>query len=223
RLPVAGGTLSIVAPAAGPWLHSGGFSARAARGEEPPYWADVWPASVALARWSCRRRDLCGKKVLDLGCGLGVAGAAAAFVGAQVTFADREAQALAFATFNGRHNGRDPTQVVAVPHDWFLATLPGPFDLLLLADVTYRPVHHAPVLRQVLAGLGHEGIALHCDPFRREADGFLALARSRLAMRTFNVDCCFADQRVPVRIAALATSEAALSAWLGARAGAQAS
>ena len=50
RLPMAHGTLDVVVPDAGAWLHTGGWSQRAARGEEPPYWADVWPAAVALAR-----------------------------------------------------------------------------------------------------------------------------------------------------------------------------
>src|SRR5689334_14192318 len=96
RLSVAGGALSIVAPDGGDWLHTGGWSTRAQAGQEPPYWADVWPSSVAIARWLCRRRDLAGMRALDLGCGIGVPGTAAARQGAAVVFADREADALAF-------------------------------------------------------------------------------------------------------------------------------
>lgn len=218
RLSVAGGTLSIVAPDSGAWLHDGGWSERAERGGEPPYWADVWPASVAVARWLARRHDLAGRSVLDLGCGIGVPGAMAAARGARVVFADREADALAFAEFNGRRAaaaGAAGAEVRAELLDWSRATVPGTFDVLCLADVTYRAVHHEPVLRQVSAALGHDGLAVHCDPFRDASDGFLAQARSAFAVRTVASRSAFGDDLVPVRLAFVARTEAALDRWLG--------
>jgi predicted nicotinamide N-methyase len=47
-----------------------------------PYWTRVWPSAVALASEVLRRPELvAGKRVCDLGCGLGVAGIAAALAG----------------------------------------------------------------------------------------------------------------------------------------------
>ena len=47
-----------------------------------PYWTRVWPSSIALAALILERPELVrGKKVADLGCGLGLAGMAASVAG----------------------------------------------------------------------------------------------------------------------------------------------
>lgn len=213
RLPMAGGTLSIVVPATAAWLHDGGWAAAAARGQEPPYWADVWPASVAIARWLARQPGLGGRRVLDLGCGLGVPGTAAARGGAEVTFADLHHDALAFAAFNAAAQGAPRERVRCVQHDWHGPTLPGQFDLVCLADVSYRPVHHAALLRHLREGLAADGLVVHADPFRRESDGFVAQLAREFAVHQDTCDTHFAEHRLPVRIALVARSVAALQAW----------
>ena len=69
--------------------------------DHDPYWAALWPSSVALARGVAERAqgeeggDLRGKSVCDMGAGLGLAGIAAALCGAEsVAFYDREPLAL---------------------------------------------------------------------------------------------------------------------------------
>jgi len=73
------------------------------REDRDPYWSRPWPSAVALATVISRRPDLVeGKRVLDLGCGLGVAGLAAALGGAkEVVMADREPLALQCGTTGG--------------------------------------------------------------------------------------------------------------------------
>ena len=100
RLPVGAGVLSLVVPDAGDWIRRGTWTAGRLRGGEPPYWVQIWPASLRLAQLVARRRGLGGVSVLDLGCGLGLPGIASARCGASVTFVDREADALAFAVWN---------------------------------------------------------------------------------------------------------------------------
>src|ERR687885_728578 len=48
-----------------------------------PYWAELWPSGVALAKMSARRA-LKGARVLELGCGLGLPSIAAARAGGRV-------------------------------------------------------------------------------------------------------------------------------------------
>ncbi len=213
RLPMAGGNLSIVVPGTDDWLHTGGWADAVDRGAEPPYWADVWPAAVAVARWLGRQGDLVGASVLDLGCGLGVPGAAAARGGAAVTFADLHRDALAFATFNARQQGAAPERIVAVEHDWHGEALPGPFDLICLADVSYRPVHHPALLRQVRRGLAEGGVAVHADPFRRESDDFLRQVGREFAVRQSTLATHFGAARQPIRLTLVGRHEAVFARW----------
>ena len=213
RYPVAGGTLSVVAPDSGQWLHTGGWSRRAQLGAEPPYWADVWPASLAVARWLARRRDLEAKRVLDLGCGVGVAGCGALLRGASVTFADLEPDALAFAEFNGLATGAPRERIERLQLDWHRQTAPTGFDLLLLADVTYRPVHHGPIRRHVEQCLAAGGLVVHCDPYRTETDSFLRSCDLRLAKRMIAGDTHFGDKRIPVRLTLMAACPEDLERW----------
>ena len=45
-----------------------------------PYWCDVWPSSLAAAA-ELAELDLAGRTLVDLGCGLGTVGIAAALQG----------------------------------------------------------------------------------------------------------------------------------------------
>src|SRR5262245_44485176 len=68
-----------------------------AEDERLPYWAELWPAAVAMAHYMTERLPLTGRRVLELGCGLGLVGIVAALQGARVLSTDYEAAALAFA------------------------------------------------------------------------------------------------------------------------------
>src|SRR5262245_66037430 len=73
--------------------------------------------------------------VLDLGCGMGLSGTAAAALGARVLFADLEAAALLFARLNSvPYRGRVRTRQT----DWRRDNLGERFDLILGADILYE-------------------------------------------------------------------------------------
>ena len=72
---------------------------------EPPYWAHLWTGALTLARYIEEHVDCQDLAVLDLGCGLGLTGIVAGLKGGRMTFADKEADALAFAAANARLNG----------------------------------------------------------------------------------------------------------------------
>jgi predicted nicotinamide N-methyase len=198
RLPVAGGRLSIVAPRSMRDLLDAEGIARFERSGQLPYWADVWPASVGVARHLLRGPSLLGKSVLDLGCGVGVAGVGAARHGAAVCFADQDTDALAFAAFNARHNAARAVRTVRV--DWHRETVEGRFDVVLLADVAYTRKHHAPLLRHLFACLEPRGHALLADPYREDADAFVRLLREHFAVTIDATETSFEERRVPLRL-----------------------
>src|SRR5437764_15109328 len=75
---VAGRELTLLRPpSADELIDEAAFDAD----EFMPYWAELWPSGVALAR-VVGERDLTGKSVLELGAGLGLPPLAAALRGA---------------------------------------------------------------------------------------------------------------------------------------------
>ena len=146
--------------------------------ERLPYWADLWVSAIALAAHVRVRPGLAGARVLELGCGTGLAGIAAAQAGARVVMTDYEADALLFARANAAIN-LDATargRVTAEFLDWRTPGTPGTFDLVLGADIVYDRANFPillPLLRRVLAP---DGVALVADPGRSIGQDFLAAA-----------------------------------------------
>jgi len=140
------------------------------RDERLPYWADVWPASIALAR---RVRGLSGKghSLLELGCGVGLVAAAALRAGFDVTATDYYDEALTFARMNGLSNaGREPHTMLL---DWrHLPQAIPAFDVVAASDVLYERTLGALVARTIAMTLAENGRALISDPGRVGSPAF---------------------------------------------------
>jgi predicted nicotinamide N-methyase len=108
--------------------------------ERLPYWAELWPSSRVLAE-HLATLNLAGRRVLELGCGLGIPSLVARYGGAHVLATDWYPEALEFTRHNSRHAGgagRLATMVVDwrdPPADLLDAA---PFDLIVAADVVYE-------------------------------------------------------------------------------------
>jgi predicted nicotinamide N-methyase len=146
--------------------------------ERLPYWAEVWPSAVALAR-TLARKDLAGLRAVELGCGVGLPTVVALDRGARVLATDHNEAALDFAAHNAcRELGREPETALL---DWFSPELVGlgPFDLVFAADVLYER-RNAPALADLVPRLlAPEGKAIFADPRRPPAPTFLEAIRAR--------------------------------------------
>ncbi|MBI3909542.1 MAG: methyltransferase domain-containing protein [Armatimonadetes bacterium] len=150
--------------------------------ERPPYWAVVWPAGRALAEWLAAGPCLAGRRVLELGCGTGVAGLAAARRGAGVVQTDLFPEACALAHWNARRNRVCGIHWVAA--DWRAWPLSARFDLVLGADIAYESAV-VPALERVLAAsVAPDGMVWIADTGRPPA---LALG-ARLESAGWRVD-----------------------------------
>ena len=195
----AGGPLSIVAPkSAEALLRDSSLAQRWQDDDQPPYWADIWPASVGLARHLLRGPSLGGCRVTDLGCGIGVAGSAAGRLGASVLFADQEVDALQFARFNASQNGTKACQQLSF--DWDREYLPAGCDLLLLADVAYDASSHSALLRQIDRVIKAGGRALCADPFRASTDDFITELGHRYVVELIAGRVHFDGRQSPLRL-----------------------
>jgi predicted nicotinamide N-methyase len=135
-----------------------------------PYWAELWPSGLALAR-IVAGLDLTGARVVELGAGLGLPSFAAALRGADVLATDWAEDAVELLRENAARNGitlraervrwDEPEPVLAS----------APWDLVLCADVLYEQ-RNAELLLELLPQLGGE--VLLADPGRPLAAAFLA-------------------------------------------------
>lgn len=107
-----------------------------------PYWAELWPASLALA---AALPDVAGLRVVELGCGLGVPSLVAAARGADVTATDWATDAIDLLRENAARNG---LELHAETRDW-REPWPERFDLALAADVLYEQRNVEPLLERL--------------------------------------------------------------------------
>ncbi|CAH0991390.1 hypothetical protein SIN8267_01494 [Sinobacterium norvegicum] len=100
---------------------------------EPSYWAFCWASGQVLARYIIDNPAwVAGKRVLDFGCGSGVAAIAAAKAGASHVVACDIDPVAQLAT---RHNAELNNVELEISGDFF--TYRGGIDIILVADVLY--------------------------------------------------------------------------------------
>ncbi|MEX0818425.1 MAG: methyltransferase domain-containing protein, partial [Pirellulaceae bacterium] len=147
----------------------------AAAQEADPYWAELWPASLPMARLVVASRWPRRGVAIELGCGIGVVGLAALVAGLRVIFTDRVELAVATAVENARRNGFDGAQGLIL--DW--ARPPRQqYPIILASDVLYDRELHSPLLNAVKSLLSDGGECWIGDPGRSATAEFLTPATS---------------------------------------------
>jgi predicted nicotinamide N-methyase len=152
-----------------PWVRSAYVA-----DEYVPYWPTLWPSARMLAKavvrepWENYPRPV---RVLEVGCGLGLAGVACLARGLAVTFSDVDETALAFAAANARLNGYT---------DGFRTTLLDfrcppegvKYPVVIGSDLMYEERLVDPLVGLLDAVLAPGGVCLIADPDRLPARVF---------------------------------------------------
>jgi SAM-dependent methyltransferase len=145
--------------------------------ERMPYFSAIWPSAESLVAKVLCGQTLTGRHVLDLGCGLGPCGFAAARRGAHVTFFDWEPRALELVAASACAGGWPGDAFDMVVGDWREPPPFGPFDLILGADVLYERRNGPAVAGFLSRHLKPGAEAWITDPGRPQAVLFPPLAR----------------------------------------------
>jgi len=151
-----------------------------------PYWAELWPSALALAR-VVARRPLTGRRTIELGCGLGLPAIAAAAAGARVLATDWSPDSVAMTARNAERNG---VALEARVFRWDAAPeVLGPsWPLVLASDVLYEERNVAPLLALLPRLTAAAGEVWLADPGRAPAAGFLESAADHWEIDTIPHD-----------------------------------
>ena len=141
--------------------------------ERLTFWWEATGAAWALARALEQGPPRAGCRALELGCGPGLAGIAAARRGAHVTFTDGEAEALDLARDNARSAGLPPEATAFRLLDWEHPGEVGTFDLVLGSEIAYDYWVHDDLLRLIDALVAPAGACWLADRPRLAIDRFL--------------------------------------------------
>jgi predicted nicotinamide N-methyase len=139
-----------------------------------PYWAELWPSALALAR-VIARRPLTGRRVIELGCGLGLPSLAAALAGGRVLATDWSPDSVAMTARNAERNEIE-LDVAVYRWDAPPEPLGPPWPLVLASDVLYEARNGDALLALLPHLTAARGEVWLADPGRAPAAPFLELA-----------------------------------------------
>ncbi len=154
-----------------------------------PYWAKIWEASFVLAYFLGKQPVKEGRRILEIGAGVGIVGIYAALCGHRVTVTDINADALLFAKANALLNGVSADIVQRL--DWNDSNLSASYDVIVGSEVVYdRQTYPTLVhfLRSALAPGGMiflaKNLSLHAPLFFAELAKYFELKHSVQTLRS---------------------------------------
>lgn len=142
--------------------------------ERLPYWADLWPSAVALARHVLDAPTI-EPRAIELGCGVGLVSLALAARGVDVLATDYEVDALACLRAGAVRSGIQPPALAVV--DWRSPPRIEPAPLVVAADVLYEQRNALPLAECLQRMVAPGGRAIVADPGRRWLGYFLKRMR----------------------------------------------
>lgn len=143
-----------------------------------PYGLLLWPSAIGLAEHLAECPSLVsGKRVLELGAGVGLPGLIAQSLGADVTQSDFQPAPLALARWNAQQNSVGGIHTLQA--DWRQFPTVPPFPVVLGSDVLYERSLHEVLLRLFDVILAPGGLLLLADPLRPAALEFADVLEHR--------------------------------------------
>ncbi|GAA4867709.1 class I SAM-dependent methyltransferase [Luteimonas vadosa] len=130
----------------------------------------VWPAGQLLAQ-AMAIEQVAGKRILELGCGLGLASLVLRQRGADITASDHHPLAEVFLAYNAALNDLQSVPFRTLQWDTPNPTL-GDFDLIIGSDILYERDHARQVADLLTRHARASSQVLIADPGRGNSAGF---------------------------------------------------
>ncbi|OIO71462.1 MAG: histidine kinase [Zetaproteobacteria bacterium CG_4_9_14_3_um_filter_49_83] len=131
----------------------------------------VWPSSQVLAQLMSVRPAIDGIRILEVGCGLGLASLVLKHRGADITSSDYHPLASPFLAVNAMLNHLDDIDTITC--DWTsIANSPQLFDLIIGSDLLYEQDHFTQLSAFILRHAQPRVEIIIIDPNRGNAGKF---------------------------------------------------
>jgi predicted nicotinamide N-methyase len=154
-----------------------------------PYFGILWSASIALAEFLAELPEIVrGKKVLELGCGLGLPSLVASYLGAKVLATDYHPDVEEYFRRNCRHSS---IQCDYKRLNWREDSLQEKFDVVIGSDVLYESKHAREVAMGLMKFVRPDGTIILSDPGRAYVQQFISAMNAegvKEEMSLINVD-----------------------------------
>ena len=145
-----------------------------------PLWAKIWDASIVLADCLAAMPVDKNRNLLEIGCGVGVAGIVAASFGHRVTLTEYNDDALAFVRANACENQTAEGPIPDIRRlDWNDPEIVEPFDTIVGSEVVFKEEDYAPLSRLFKTCLKPSGEIILAERVRETSIGFFRLMSGR--------------------------------------------
>jgi predicted nicotinamide N-methyase len=138
-----------------------------------PYWTDLWPAALGMSEFILENESLFEqKRVIEIGCGLGLPSIVAANIAKDVTMTDYLEDAIVFAKRNAALNKLENINFELL--DWrSIEVGHQKYDVILASDIAYekRFFEHLPF--SLKAMMHYNSMAVLSEPGRAFAKDFV--------------------------------------------------
>lgn len=130
-----------------------------------PLWAKVWPSALVLADFMAAQPVENGKKILEIGAGLGIAGILASMFGHNVAISEFDTHAIEFIRANAFIN--ESRDITVISLDWNDPPLSTQYDQIIGSEVIFRKQDFAPIQKLFNSVLKPEGEVILVSEIRK--------------------------------------------------------
>lgn len=153
-----------------------------------PFWARVWPASLALTAFlESNKQWVTGKNIVEIGAGTGLPSFSFARIAKSVIISDHAAEAVELMEKNISYLGLDNVKAMCLDWNQFPDAVKG--DTVLLSDINYAPEQFSPLFLLIQRFLEEGTTVIIATPQRIMGAPFIeALLQKTIATSLHHTD-----------------------------------
>lgn len=144
-----------------------------------PYWTELWPSAIGLSKFIIDHNDLItDKKVIEIGCGLGLPSIVAASYSSNILATDLLNDAIIFASKNAKINKLD-SRINFKLLDWRNPDAAQKYEIVLASDVAYEQRFFEDLPGALFHLMTDDGVAILSEPGRKFTEPFIDMLNKK--------------------------------------------